>query len=150
MFLVRRLGRRIEARMIVETEAYHGFADKASHASRGLTPRNAPMFGSPGRWYVYFVYGMHWMLNAVTAEKGVPSAVLIRGIEGAAGPAKLTKTLRIGKGFNDRSASRTTGLWIEDRGFKVGRKDIIAGPRVGVAYAGEWASKPLRFVLKKT
>ena len=77
-FLVRRYGKRTEAFMITETEAYEGFRDKASHAHRGQTKRNAPMFGDAGYWYVYFTYGMHWLLNIVTRERGYPSAVLIR------------------------------------------------------------------------
>ena len=65
--------------MITETEAYDGFKDKASHAHSGKTARNFPMFGEAGRWYVYFTYGMHWMLNIVTGPKDYPAAVLIRG-----------------------------------------------------------------------
>ena len=66
--------------MITEVEAYDGPKDKASHASRGRTLRNEPMFGEAGRWYVYFTYGMHWMLNIVTGPKDYPAAVLIRGV----------------------------------------------------------------------
>lgn len=68
--------------MITEVEAYDGFRDKASHAHRGRTLRNAPMFGEAGRWYVYFTYGMHWMLNIVIGPKDYPAAVLIRGLIG--------------------------------------------------------------------
>lgn len=68
------------AAMITEVEAYDGFRDKASHASRGKTLRNTPMFGPAGNWYVYFTYGMHWMLNMVTRERGYPAAILIRGV----------------------------------------------------------------------
>lgn len=67
------------AAMITEVEVYDGFKDKASHASRGLTTRNAPMFGPAGHWYIYFTYGMHWMLNIVTGARGYPAAILIRG-----------------------------------------------------------------------
>src|SRR3989344_2308826 len=77
-FLVRRYRKRTDAFIITETEAYEGFHDKASHAHRGQTKRNAPMFGDAGYWYVYFTYGMHWLLNIVTRERGYPSAVLIR------------------------------------------------------------------------
>jgi len=125
--------RRRAAIMITEVEAYDG------HASRGETPRNKPMFGKPGVFYVYFTYGMHWMLNVVTGPERYPAAVLIRGGKikmrhehshgtvtrhsaiGAQwkeinGPARLTKYLSIDKKFNGKSASRRTGLWFEDRG----------------------------------
>jgi len=149
-YLVRRLpGGGVQAAMITETEAYDGFRDKASHAHRGRTARNAPMFGAAGQWYVYFVYGMHWMLNAVTGPEGYPAAVLIRGVEGSPGPARLTKRLRIGRRLNGRPISRSSGLWIEDRGVRLRPADVGRGPRIGVAYAGEWARKPFRFVLKR-
>lgn len=133
--------------MIIETEAYDGFEDKASHASRGETPRNKVMFGEAGVWYVYFVYGMHHMLNIVTGAKGYPSAVLIRGVEGISGPARLTKALGIDRAMNEQKAERKSGLWIEDRGVIVPKNRIERTPRIGVAYAGEeWAEKPWRFV----
>ena len=65
--------------MITEVEAYDGFKDKASHASRGKTERNKIMFEKAGKWYVYFTYGMHWMLNVVCGQKNYPAAILIRG-----------------------------------------------------------------------
>ena len=149
-FLVLRRRTSKLAFMITETEAYIGPQDKASHAHSGKTARNAPMFGEAGRWYVYFTYGMHWMLNIVTGPKDYPAAVLIRGVSGTPfsaqhfvgyaylaaagllcsprraaqcppkyspqkeldGPAKLTKFLKIDKHFNDKLASRATGLWI--------------------------------------
>src|SRR4051812_3049610 len=85
-YLVRRIGKKTLIFKIIETEAYEGPDDKASHASRGQTPRNIPMFGNPGTIYVYFTYGMHWMLNIVCGKKGHPAAVLIRGIEECIGP----------------------------------------------------------------
>lgn len=137
-----------EACMITETEAYIGPEDLASHSSRGRTKRTDVMFGEPGHWYVYFIYGMYEMLNIVTGPGKHPSAVLIRGVEGHYGPGKLTKAMRIDRSINTKPASRKTGVWIEDRGFKVDPRSIIATPRIGVAYAGEWTMKPLRFVLK--
>jgi len=134
--------------MIVEVEAYDGFKDKASHAHRGKTARNAPMFGEAGRWYVYFTYGMHWMLNIVTGPKDYPAAVLIRGVKGINGPAKLTKFLKIDKRFNNKLATRAAGLWIENHGVKIKKHKIKRMPRVGVDYSGLWAKKPLRFLLK--
>jgi DNA-3-methyladenine glycosylase len=137
------------AYMITEVEAYDGFEDRASHASRGKTPRNTVMFGEAGVWYVYFVYGMHHMLNIVTGEKDYPAAVLIRGVEGISGPARLTKALGIDRAMNEQKAARKSGLWIEDRGIIVPKNHIERTPRIGVAYAGEeWAGKPWRFVVK--
>ena len=135
--------------MITEVEAYDGFADRASHAARGKTPRNAPMWGKAGAWYVYFVYGVHEMLNIVTREEEYPAAVLIRGVEGISGPGRLTKKLAIDRALNGKAARRASGLWIEDRGNRIPHGAISCAPRVGVSYAGEvWAKKPWRFVLR--
>lgn len=174
-FLVRKHGKRIYALMITETEAYDGFKDRASHAHRGKTKRNYPMFGEAGRWYVYFTYGMHWMLNIVTGKKDYPAAVLIRAaalvkisknkfeiIRAINGPARLTKFLHIDKRLSDKRADKKTGLWIEDRGVKIGVKPfegfgkltagklrIKKGPRIGIRYAGKtWGNKKYRFYLK--
>lgn len=156
------LGNRVaKCYMITEVEAYDGFKDKASHAHREKTARNAPMFGEAGRWYVYFTYGMHWMLNVVTGPKNYPAAVLIRGVRSSTfdtfvksrtslnGPAKLTKFLKIDKRFNGEPASRRTGLWVEDRGVMIKKSQIKRAPRVGIGYAKEWAKKPYRFLLSK-
>lgn len=133
--------------MVIETEAYDGHKDKASHASRGETPRNTPMFGEAGRFYVYLVYGMHEMLNIVTGPKGYPAAVLIRGVIEATGPGKLTKHLKIKRTMNGKKAIPASGLWFEDRGVKIDKKNVKRTPRVGVSYAGKkWALKPYRFV----
>lgn len=146
-FLCRKLGGRTAKYIITEVEAYDGPHDKASHAYKGKTARNAPMFGSAGVWYVYFVYGMHYMLNIVTGSKDYPAAVLIRGVEGINGPARLTKKLKINKKFNNKLASKKTGLWIEDRGIKIKKSQIKTSPRIGVSYAGEWKDKHFRFYL---
>ncbi len=153
-FLVRSTRGREVSFMIMETEAYDGFDDRASHAGCSRkTARNAPMFGSPGHWYVYFTYGMHFMLNIVTREKDYPAAVLIRRVESASqridGPARLTKALGIDRKLNAARAWRASGLWIEDRGVVVSPRRIQKTPRVGVAYAGPiWANKRWRFILK--
>lgn len=144
-YLVRRIGRREISRMITEVEAYVGFRDRASHAARGMTPRNRVMFGPPGRWYVYFTYGMHWMLNVVTERKGYPAAILIRGVEGLSGPARVTKFLKITKRFNGRPAARRAGLWIENRGLTIPPRHIKRSARVGVDYAGPWRKKLWNF-----
>ncbi|MBI2046463.1 MAG: DNA-3-methyladenine glycosylase [Parcubacteria group bacterium] len=147
-FLVRRVGKKEKALMITETEAYDGPDDKASHAHRGKTARNAVMFGKAGRFYVYLVYGVHQMLNIVTDKNGYPAAVLIRSAGEYDGPGKLSKILRINRQLNEKKAMRTSGLWIEDRGMIIPKKEIKKTPRIGVAYAGEWAKKPYRFVYR--
>jgi DNA-3-methyladenine glycosylase len=148
-YLVRRYRGREEAYRITEVEAYIGPHDKASHAHRGRTTRTEVMFGKPGRFYVYLVYGMYWMLNIVTDVDDYPSAVLIRGVEGIDGPGKVTRVLHIDKRLNTKGVHKRTGLWVEDRGERVRHKNIFSLPRVGVAYAGEWAAKPYRFILKR-
>jgi len=149
-----------EAIMITEVEAYDGLLDKASHASRGLTPRTKIMFGEAGRFYVYFTYGMHWLVNIVTGPASYPAAVLLRGgivikdkivphsTFHITGPARLTKYLRIDGGFNGKPANKKTGLWFEDRGVKVKPSEIVAGKRIGVNYAGAWAKKPYNFKMR--
>lgn len=139
--------------MIVETEAYGGAEDRASHARFGVTPRTAPMFGPPGHAYVYLCYGSHDMFNVVTQDRGSPSAVLIRAAAPvlglgsdpaiARGPGKLTAALAIARRHSgvDLTVPRSP-LWL----IRLRRPSQLAvGPRVGVDYAGEWASKPLRF-----
>jgi DNA-3-methyladenine glycosylase len=132
--------------VVFETEAYLGAHDLACHGSKGMTKRNAVMFGPAGRWYVYLCYGMHWMLNVVTGAEGVPAAVLIRGAGEFVGPGRVTRGLGIDKAFDGRAAARTTGLWLE-AGEPVGPRRISRTPRIGVGYAGAWAEKPLRFVV---
>ncbi len=147
-YLVRKVGEKEIALPITEVEAYDGFEDKASHASRGKTLRNEVMFGSAGHFYIYFTYGRHWMLNVVTGEKGYPAAVLIRGAGEISGPARLTKFLNIDKKLNGQKVGRPAGLWLEDRGLKILPKKIIRTPRIGVNYAGlVWSNKNYRFRL---
>jgi len=134
------------AHIITEVEAYDGPLDKASHASRGRTPRCEIMFGPAGHWYVYLVYGIHSMLNVVTCNEGYPAAVLIRGTREIEGPGRLTRELGINRRFNTLPVEPTSKLWIEDRGLVVPSNAIQKLPRVGVDYAGEWAKKPWRFV----
>lgn len=132
--------------MITETEAYRGFDDLACHASKGRTARTEVMFGRGGKIYVYFVYGMYWMLNFVTADVDIPQAVLIRGIEGYDGPGKLTRALNIDGSFYGEDLSVSERIWVEDCGF---RPLIEKGPRIGIQYAGrKWISKPWRYLAK--
>jgi DNA-3-methyladenine glycosylase len=145
--VVRAADGRLTRHVVFETEAYLGAHDLACHGSRGLTKRNATMFGPAGHWYVYLCYGMHWMLNIVTGKEGVPAAVLIRGVGEHVGPGRLTKALGIDRSFDGRPAARRAGLWLEAGEIAVPRRLIERTPRIGVGYAGEWAEKPLRFVV---
>lgn len=147
-YLVRKEKGKETAYKVIEVEAYDGFLDKASHAHRGKTGRNEVMFGKAGTIYIYLTYGMHYMLNIVTGKKEYPAAVLLRGLESISGPGRLTKKLHIDKRMNKKPANKETGLWFEDRGEKINRKDIKKTPRIGVHYAGVWSKKPYRFVLK--
>jgi DNA-3-methyladenine glycosylase len=147
--LVRRLGESVVAAPVVETEAYVGPHDLACHAARGRTRRTEVMFAPPGTLYVYFIYGMHWMLNVVTGEEGYAAAVLIRGIEGAIGPGRLTSALNITGELNGLPAAPLHGLWFEDAGIGVPPSRVMRTPRIGIDYAGPvWSAKKLRFVLK--
>ena len=142
------VGDQIQSRVITEVEAYTGPEDLASHASRGRTKRNKAMFGQPGTFYVYFVYGLHWMLNVVTGPDDYPAAVLIRGVEGIVGPARLTKALGINGDLNGKVANKKTGVWFSE-GPRPSRTQIIRSARIGVDYAGPiWSLKPYRFSLK--
>ncbi len=151
-FLVRKVGKRKISIMITETEAYIGENDLASHARFGKTKRNAVMYGRPGVWYVYLIYGMHWLLNVITEPEEQPAAVLIRcGISEAGenlnGPGKITKYLKIDKNFNFADALQSD-LHIEDRGLKISPKQIKKAQRVGIDYAGTWKNKLWRFILR--
>jgi DNA-3-methyladenine glycosylase len=148
-YLVRRLGDEEIAAEIHETEAYIGPEDLACHAAKGCTPRTKVMFGPAGVWYVYFCYGVHWMLNVVTEVEGFPAAVLFRGVGPWNGPGKLTKALSIDKQLNTMPATVESGLWIEDRSVRLARTKIQATPRIGVDYSGEWAAKPFRFIVDR-
>jgi DNA-3-methyladenine glycosylase len=137
------------ALMITEVEAYDGPADLASHAARGMTPRNSVMFGDAGVWYIYLCYGVYQLLNIVTGPRDYPAAVLIRGVEGIPGPGRLTRHFGIDSVFNRKMARKASGLWLEDRGVVIDPCNIMKTPRIGVAYAGPiWANKKYRFVLR--
>lgn len=161
-------GERLALRL-VETEAYLGAADRASHASGGRrTPRNESLYLAGGHAYVYFIYGMHYCLNAVTGEAGVGSAVLLRAgepVEGeermrdhrgwtrkprpgdlAGGPGKICRALAIGRELDGVLLTRPP-LAITG-GEPVADEEIVASPRIGVDYAGEAALWPLRFSLR--
>ena len=145
----RRIGR------IVETEAYLGEEDRASHSFHGHTRRTAPMYEEAGHAYVYLIYGMYWCLNVVTEEVGRPCAVLLRaveplaGLEGSAdGPGKLCRAFGL-----DGSANRTD-LTSGALRIAVGQEpldsEIQTSRRIGVGYAGAWADKHLRFFISSS
>ena len=164
--LVRQIGSLELSGMIVETEAYCGEEDSACHAHRGKTARNSVMFGPPGHAYVYFTYGMHYLLNMVTEVEDRPCAVLIRAIlpvdgleemearrkrkgrELTNGPAKLCQALGIDKSLNGWNLTEGDKLWVEDY-KKIPAKRISATPRIGIDYAREEHRNALwRFVVK--
>ncbi len=159
------------AGIIVETEAYAGPVDRASHARAGLTRRTAPMFGPAGHAYVYLVYGLHHCLNVVSGRAGDASAVLVRAIQplvGAdlmrmrrgststpdarlgAGPALVCQALAITRDLDGHDLTTVDGLWLAapDRATaeRIRRAGVVVGPRIGVGYAGpDWAARPWRF-----
>ncbi len=140
------------AARIVETEAYHGPDDRASHARAGPTPRAAIMFGPPGVAYVYLIYGISHCVNVVTGPEGFPSAVLIRAgepLEGCLhstrGPGNLCRALAIRRERDNGRDLTGDVLWIEDAPRPAER--IVASPRVNVGHAGGWAERPWRFAL---
>ncbi|MEX1061902.1 MAG: DNA-3-methyladenine glycosylase [Patescibacteria group bacterium] len=148
-YLVRRLpSGEVVFGKIIEVEAYAGREDLGSHASEGRrTKRTEVMFGAPGHAYVYFTYGMHWLLNVVCSQVDDPQAVLIRGLADVSGPARLTKKFLIDGKFHGADLIKSQELWLEDWGEVVKKKEIQTIARIGIPYAKEWKDKPLRFVL---
>jgi DNA-3-methyladenine glycosylase len=148
-YLVRRSASGRLAGRIIEVEAYVGPEDRASHASRGLTRRTEPMFGPAGFSYVYLVYGMHHCFNVVTQRAGYPAAVLVRAVELDSGfidgPGRVCRALEIDRELNGIDLTFGRRLWLEDRGGRIGAARVASHPRIGVDYAGDWASRPWRF-----
>jgi DNA-3-methyladenine glycosylase len=166
--LVTHFGGHLTAGRIVETEAYRGEIDRASHAFGGRrTKRTEVMYGEAGTAYVYLCYGIHHLFNVVTNKRDVPHAILIRAVEPLhgidamlkrTGKKKLDNTLTKGPG----NVSKALGIYTQHTGwslhsdqlflasddFKAGKKDIISSARIGVDYAGEDAALPYRFTLK--
>lgn len=147
--LVRRYRAREFRARVVETEAYLGPADLASHSSKGRTGRTEVMFGPAGRAYVYFIYGMYWMLNIVAGEKGQAHAVLIRAAEpldgwqaNLSGPARLARALRV-TGAQNRIDLTGDKLFLLDN--PADRPHVLRDKRVGVDYARHWKDELLRF-----
>jgi DNA-3-methyladenine glycosylase len=131
---------------IIETEAYRGEEDLACHACKGRTPRTDVMYDRGGMIYVYFIYGMHYMLNFVTGKVNFPQAVLIRGVENTIGPGRVAKLLQIDKSFYREDLCGSSRIWIEDR--RETPLAFISAKRVGIDYAKEWKDKPWRFIAK--
>lgn len=157
-----RTGEGITRGRIVETEAYLGAADPASHAAVGLTERNRHLHGPPGTCYVYFIYGVHWCVNAVTWEKGSGQAVLIRAVEPVSGlalmrrrrqvaldrdlgngPGKLCAALGIGQRHN--GTSLVSGSVRILPGIPVEPDDVVTTARIGITRAADW---PLRYQVR--
>jgi DNA-3-methyladenine glycosylase len=164
--LWRRVGRELLGARIVETEAYLGANDLASHARKGLrSARNASMYLDGGHAYVYFTYGMHWCLNVVTQEADIAEAVLLRAAEPVKGidamrkrrpkakrdfdltngPGKLCSALGIDKTLDGESLRGET-LYITPRDIEI--EEVGVSPRVGVDYAGDATHWPLRFFIR--
>ncbi len=153
---------------IVETEAYNGVVDRASHAFGGRrTNRSEHIYGGPGTVYVYFVYGLHYLFNVVTNKKDTPHAILIRALEPLEGVDYMLK--RVGKPIADYTLTKGPGnlaralgiskmhtggslfseeIFIEDDGIRYKKDQIVITHRIGVDYAGTDAQLPYRFIVK--
>ncbi len=137
--------------IISETEAYRGTEDLACHACHGKTPWASTMWKQPGTLYVYLIYGMYHCANIVTEEEGFPAAVLIRGViplfdskEKTDGPGKFTRAFGITRKDNGLDLVAHPNIFIANT--NINPTKIVKTPRIGVAYAKEWAKKPWRFV----
>jgi DNA-3-methyladenine glycosylase len=166
--LITNFNNQLTSGIIVETEAYAGITDKASHAyGAKRTNRTEIMYNSGGTIYVYLCYGIHHLFNIVTNKKDIPDAVLLRAIEPidgidimlarrnkkkqdytlTSGPGTLSEALGIKTNYSGQSI-QNSDIWIEDIGLKIPENEIICSPRVGVAYAQEDALLPYRFRIK--
>jgi len=175
-YLIHKFRNRKIVGKIVETEAYIGPQDKASHAHRGkITERNKAEYMIGGHIYIYLVYGMHWQLNISTANYGQPECVLIRAVEPTVdiakfqisnlkfkndisklkfiknstnGPGKLCKYLKLDKRHYGLDLAENKEMWLEDREDKIKPSQIVASRRIGIDYAGPyWAKRKWRFYI---
>jgi len=166
-FLVRKIGKKIISGKIVETEAYLGPVDRASHGYKmKKTPRSKAEYLIGGHIYIYLVYGMYWQLNISTEKAGLPRCILIRALEPVImedkkskiknkkltnGPGKLCRWLKLDKSFYAEDLVKSKRIWLEDRDEKIKKSQIIATKRIGIDYAGRyWANKKWRFYIKNS
>lgn len=161
-YLVKKTSQQKLVGKVVETEAYIGPKDRASHAYGGkITKRSKTEYLEGGHIYIYLCYGMYWQLNITTERAGKPECVLIRALEPvianqepkiknlASGPGKLCNWLGLDGSFNEEDLVKSKRIWLESkRGERVRENQIVAAKRVGIDYAGSWAKKPWRFYLK--
>jgi len=167
-YIVRKLDSRKFIGKIVETEAYIGPKDKASHSFGGkITPRNQAEYLEGGHIYIYLCYGMYWQLNITANKNGKPECVLIRAVEPinyssklkiknvkllrklTSGPGKLCQWMKLNKSFNTEDLTKSKRIWIEDRGEKIKSSQIVKAKRIGIDYAGNfWKNKLWRFYIK--
>jgi DNA-3-methyladenine glycosylase len=165
--LVRKWNGSVLAGIIIEAEAYRGEEDLACHAHVGKTRRNATMYGPPGHAYIYFTYGMHWMLNCVCGPDGFPAAVLLRSIlptdglqiiasrrhqrgtsEWCNGPAKICQALGLDGKLNSTPLFHQAGELRIEEGIQIPSSIIQTSPRIGLGSTPEpWLSKPWRYFI---
>ena len=156
-YIVRKIGKRELVGKIIETEAYIGPKDKASHAFGGkVTPRNLAEYFVGGHIYIYLVYGMYWQLNISTFKEGKPECVLIRALDLgnkeknclANGPGKLCNYLKLDKSFYGEDLTKSKRIWLEERGERILPSQIKTSARIGIDYAGPyWSRRKWRFFL---
>jgi len=157
-YIVRRVGKKKLVGKVIETEAYIGPQDRASHAFGGKkTPRNRAEYLIGGHIYIYLVYGMYWQMNISTAREGEPECVLIRAVEPengeislTNGPGKLCRYLKLDKSFYGEDVTKSKRIWLEDRGEKIKTSQILATKRIGIDYSGPyWSRRKWRFLIKE-
>lgn len=176
-YIIRKAGKKELAGKIIETEAYLGPQDRASHAFGGKkTQRNRAEYLIGGHIYIYLVYGMYWQMNISTCEAGKPECVLIRAIEPVSdnqelktqnskrktttqnlkllklidGPGKVCRWLKLNKSFYGEDLTKSKRIWLEDRGKEIKPCQILRTRRIGIDYAGPyWSTRKLRFLIKK-
>jgi len=168
-YIVRKFREKKLIGKIIETEAYIGPQDKASHAFGGkVTPRNKAEYLIGGHIYIYLVYGMYWQLNISTDGEGKPECVLLRALEVpgkseniASGPGKLCRYLKLDKSFYGEDLTKSKRIWLEDpaprrvqgklRWSKIPESKIEKTARIGIDYAGPyWSKKKWRFLIKRS